>query len=173
MEVDADHIKRVTYRVDGFAEITQKLAELGVQKERESSSTHYYTVQPNNDVVKLVRHSDDCEVHMLKEESGKFTLTDRIRLKNVSEGVKWLRDNGYDRVAVVTMKHTDYLYKDGIVGLYVINGVLYSMILDFVPGEHTAIAEELGIEGADLIKLPYNKYLEQRGELEAVSLAQL
>lgn len=54
----------------------------------------------------------------------------------------------------------DYDYKGGIVGLYIINDDLFSIILDFPPGEHEVIASELGMEAAEVIDLPYNKYLE-------------
>jgi len=154
------------YRVDDFAGIKDKLAALGAMEASEGSSTHYYTPQPSNDVVKIVAHAGRCEVHMLEEVDGKFALTQRISLKDLAGGLKWLRGNGYQQVAVVTMRHVDYKYRGGIVGLYTINDWLRSVILDFPAGEHDSVAKELGLERAEVIEVPYNRYLEKMGRLE-------
>lgn len=161
------------YRVDSFTPILARLSELNSKKLGESSSTHYYAPQPTNDVVKIVEHADRCEVHVLEEDNGKFTLTQKIPLTGLKGGLKWLRRNEYHKVGVVRMRHTDYEYGDGVIGLYAINDFLHSVILDLPAGEHDAVAKELGVEGADVIKMPYNKYLEQMGRLELVDIAQL
>ena len=70
------------------------------------------------------------------------------------------------------MQHTDYKYKDGLVGLYTINKDLISVILDFPEGQHNEVAKALGLENAELIEEPYNKYLEHQGKLSVVSLDQ-
>jgi hypothetical protein len=161
------------YRVENFAAVEDRLAILNAEKVGESSSTHYYAPQPDNDVVKIVEHSDHCEIHKLSEANGKFTLTDRISLKDLNEGLGWLRDNDYDEAAVVSMSHTDFAYRGGIVGLYVINDFLRSVILDFPSGQHDAVAQELAIGGAEVIEVPYNKYLEQMGRLELMKVDEL
>lgn len=161
------------YRVNDFDELESKLAALGAKQIAERSSTHYYTSQPSNDVVKLVAHSNRWEVHMLKEAEGTFTLTKKISLGSLREGLKWLQDNGYEKVAVVTMRHVDYEYGGGIVGLYVINELLHSVILDFPTGQHDEVAAALGLEDSEVIEVPYNKYLEKMGQLELTSVAAL
>ena len=160
------------YRVEDFAAIERKLTTLNAKKVGQSSSTHYYAPQPNNDVVKLVEHSDRCEIHMLAEADGKFALTQRVALKDLHEGLEWLRENGYDEVAVVKMRNTDFEYRGGVVGLYVINDFLYSVILDFPSGEHDGVAQELGMSGAEAIDVPYNTYLERLGRLELSKVAE-
>lgn len=161
------------YRVENFATVDGRLAVVNAEKVGESSSTHYYAPQLNNDVVKIVEHSDRCEIHKLSEANGKFTLAERIPLKDVNEGVEWLRDNNYDEVAVVRMSHTDFAYRGGIVGLYVINDFLYSVILDFPSGQHEGVAQDLEMSGAEIIEVPYNKYLEQMRRLELTKTDEL
>ncbi|HSX27302.1 MAG TPA: hypothetical protein VLG25_00820 [Patescibacteria group bacterium] len=149
------------YRVNSFGPIEKLLSELGAKKGNQTVTIHYYAQRPGNDVVKLVEYRDRCEIHMLKELNGKFSLTDRISAENTKAGLQWLRDKGYKKLTIVTMTNSDYRYKDGVVGLYIINDSLYSVILDFPQNQHEAIARELGLENAELISLPYNKYLEQ------------
>lgn len=161
------------YRIDKLASLEDKLGTLGAKRVAESSSTHYYTPQLTNDVVKLVAHLNRWEVHMLKEADGKFTQTKQISLGSLKEGLRWLRDNGYQNAAVVTMRHGDYEYAGGTVGLYVINELLYSVILDFPTGQHDQVAKALGLEDAEVIEVPYNKYLEQMGRLELTSIEAL
>lgn len=162
------------YRVDNFDPIVQKLTSLGAQPGHESTSTHYYAVVPGNDVVKVVAHADQCEVHKLSEtDGGKFVLTDRFPVADVKAGLKWLKDQGYTQVSTVAMRHTDYEYAGGLVGLYDINGELKSLILDYPAGEHDAMAQALGVVGAERIEVPYNIYLEQRGLLNSADIEAL
>ena len=122
-------------------------------------------------MVKLVEYSDRTEIHKLESSNGKFTLTETIPVKNVKAGLNWLKAKGYDNVGLVTMDDTDYEYKGGIVGLYVINDFLYSVILDFPEGVHSLIEHELGLTSAEPINIPYNKYLEEAGRLKLVPIA--
>ncbi|HUD11119.1 MAG TPA: cupin domain-containing protein [Candidatus Saccharimonadia bacterium] len=161
------------YRVEDFVAIELVLKKLHAQKAGESSSTHYYAQHTGNDVMKLVDCSDQCEIHELKAENGKFTLMKRLPMSSLRAGLEWLRGNGYDKVSIITMKHTDFNYSGGVVGLYVINDYLHSVIIDVPPGEHEARARELGIDGAEVIEAPYDKFLQQLGKLEAVDIEQL
>jgi hypothetical protein len=161
------------YRVENFAAIEGRLTTLNAEKISKSSSTHYYIPQPNNNVVKIVKDSDRCEVHKLSEAGGKFNLTQKIALKGMNEAMAWLRGNNYDEVAVVSMSHADFAHRGGIVGLYVINDFLYSIILDFPSSQHDDVAQELGMSGAEVIEVPYNKYLEQMGRLELTKIDEL
>ncbi len=158
------------YRVDSFDTILQKLKAFGSTPEKESKSEHYYTHQPNNDVVKLVVHTGKAEIHKLKEHDGKFTLTDTIPLTNTKAGMSWLKQHGYTTLDVVKMSHVDYPYKGGIVGVYTINDFLRSVILDNLAGQHEAIEAELGLQAAERIDVPYNKYLESIGKLRQIDL---
>lgn len=154
------------YLVKDFADIIKRLAEVGAVKQAESISTHYYTDQANNDVVKLVEGASGFSIHELTSVEGKFELIQSIPLEDRQAGLGWLKNKGYSRVGIVKMQHTDYEYKDGLIGLYTINDFLYSIILDFPDGEHDDMEQTFSLNNAELINIPYNKYLEQQGDLE-------
>ncbi len=158
------------YKVDSFAPILQFLNQKGAKKGEEIVTTHFYTPQPNNDVVKLVQFSDKNEIHVLKETNGKYSLIDRIPVPDTKAGLQWLKNHGYKNVSIVTMAYTDCEYKNGIIGLYLINDSLLSVILDFPPDQHDKIEKELGLEKAEVISLPYNKYLENIGLLKTITI---
>jgi len=158
------------YLVKDFTDILKKLAEVSATKQEESISTHYYTDQPSNDVVKLVESANSHSIHELKFVNGKFQLTQNIPLEDRQTGLDWLKNKGYNRVGIVKMQHTDYEYKNGLVGLYTINDSLYSIILDFPDGEHDSIEQEFNLKDAELIDIPYNKYLEQHDNLDWIDI---
>jgi hypothetical protein len=158
------------YRVDSFDSVRRKLYDAGAKPGKENKTEHYYTHQPNNDVVKLVVHGDKAEIHKLKERNGKFDLAETIPLKDSQAGFDWLRQQGYKTLDVVQMADTDYDYQDGVVGLYTINDFLYSVILDYPQGHHETIAAEFGLQKAEPIDVPYNKYLHTIGKLEVINL---
>lgn len=148
------------YRVNRFDKILEKLETLGCRQAGHSVSTHYYAKRADDNVTKLVEKSGQYEIHVLEEESGKFTLKQNIAVADKQAGLDWLKKSGFTDFTIVKMDQVDYEYKDGIVGLYRINDDLFSIILDYPSGQHEAIADELGMEAAEVIDLPYNKYLE-------------
>ncbi len=161
------------YHVKSFTEIEAKLKALGAKQINTTSSTHYYAKQTGNNVVKLVHYSDKDEIHILDESNGTFSLKETIPVKDTAAGFQWLKDKGYTTVDIVKMDYADYEYKNGIVGLYVINDFLRSVILDFPEQEHEAMEKLFGLNGSELITIPYNKYLKQLGQLEAIDLSTL
>jgi hypothetical protein len=161
------------YRIEGFDEIEARLTELGAPIVGQSSSTHYYAPLTSNDVVKLVEHDGSCELHRLKEDGGKFTMTERRTFGSRHEGLLWLQSQGYEQVAIISMQHTDYGYGDGVIGLYIINDVLKSVILDLPPGAHEEASQTLGLDEAEVIAVPYNRYLEQAGQLKLTHIKTL
>lgn len=148
------------YRVDSFDQILKKLQELDCNQVGRSISTHYYAKRADNNVTKLVEKTDRYEIHVLEEDAGRFTLKENIVVDSNQAGLKWLEKSGFTDLTVVKMDHTDYEYKGGLVGLYTINDELFSVILDFPSGQHETIAADFGMEAAEVIVLPYNKYLE-------------
>ena len=68
------------------------------------------------------------------------------------------------------MDNTDYEYKNGLVGLYIVDDFLHSVILDFPEGQHEEIEKELGLDTAEVISVPYNKFLEKIGRLRSIKL---
>lgn len=149
------------YKVDSFDEIVQKLSELDVTQLPTSESHHYYAKQDSLDVVKLVVSLDQSEIHVLKEEDGAFTLTDRIPVKDKDAGITWLKDHGFNDITHIKMVHSDHAYDGGIVGLYVINDKLKSVILDYPLEKQAGMARLFGLEKAEVIEQPYNLYLHQ------------
>ena len=158
------------YLVESFSLILELLNKKRAIKGEEVINTHYYTFQKSNDVVKLVEFADKNEIHILKESQGKYTLTENIPVSNLGEGLKWLKNKGYKSVSVVKMAYTDYDYKGGIVGLYLINDFLYSVILDFPDGMHEIMEKEFGLDKSKVINIPYNKLPEKMDRLSTVPL---
>ncbi|PIP63695.1 hypothetical protein CO165_01600 [Candidatus Roizmanbacteria bacterium CG_4_9_14_3_um_filter_33_18] len=158
------------YKVDSFVTISKLLNEKGAKNEKEVVTMHYYTQQPNNEVVKLVEYDNHNEIHILTESNGKYLLKQKIPVLTTEAGLKWLKDKGYKIVDLVKMVYTDYEYKNGIVGLYVINDFLYSVILDFPEGQLKTIENEFGLSNIEIINIPYNKLLDQLGRLHSVDL---
>ena len=159
------------YRVESFEQIKSLLEKAGAKRGTEVVSTHYYILQPTNDVVKLVVTGNKCEIHILTENDGKYSLMENISMESVEAGLNWLKNRGYKEFSVIKMDETDYEYKGGIVGLYTINDFLCSVILDFPPGKHEELENELGLEDAEVINVPYNKYLEQIGKINKIPLS--
>lgn len=67
------------------------------------------------------------------------------------------------------MDATDYEYHGGIVGLYIINDFLNSVILDFPVSEHQDMEQVFGLNKAKVISVPYNKYLDSIGKSRLLS----
>jgi hypothetical protein len=158
------------YFVDSFASIQSLLKEKGAKKSEEIISTHYYGQHAGNDVEKFVEYTDRYEIHALKEENGKFTMTEDKQIKGKDEGVVWLKSKGYTTANIVKMDYTEYEYKNGTVGLYVINDFLHSVILYYPSDQHQEMEKEFGLDHAEVITVPYNKYLEKLGRLRSMKL---
>lgn len=158
------------YLVDSFTTIQKLLKEKGTKKRQEIVSTHYYGQHVGNDVKKFVEYVDRYEVHALKEEDGKFTMTEHKQIADKEEGVSWLKGKGYTTANIVKMVYTEYEYKNGTVGLYIINDFLHSVILYYPSGLHDAIEKEFALQNAEVITVPYNKLLEQMGRSRSIKL---
>ncbi|MFA6081674.1 MAG: hypothetical protein WC741_04690 [Patescibacteria group bacterium] len=158
------------YKVNSFVKILKLINQKGAKKRKEVDTIHYYTHQPSNEVVKLVQYDNRNEIHILTESHGKYVLKQKIPLLTLNQGLKWLKDKGYQKVGIVKMAYTDYEYKNGIIGLYVIDDFLYSVILDFPARQHKIIEDEFGLNTAEVINIPYNKLLNQLGRLRSMDL---
>lgn len=158
------------YLVESFDNIRKKLLEIGVKKIRDVTSIHYYGMHDGNDVEKFVAYPDRIEIHILKESDGKFVLTEHRAIADKDQGFLWLKDRGYTMANIVSMDYEEYAYQGGIVGLYVIDGFLYSVILDFDSDQLTIKEKEFGLQNAEIISIPYNKYLEVLGKLRSTEL---
>lgn len=161
------------YHVDSFADIGRKLRQIGAQKIREIVSTHYYGQHEGNDVKKFVEYADRFEIHTLKEESGRFTMIEHAPITDKAAGIDWLQKQGFTHASIVNMAYTEYEYKHGTVGLYVIDDFLKSVILYYPPEQLAAIEKEFKLQNTEVISLPYNKYLDQIGKLRAKAVENL
>ena len=137
---------------------------------KEIVSTHYYGEHKGNDVEKFVEYADRCEIHILQEQDGKFTMTEHRSITNKDEGFSWLKSRGFTTANIVTMAYTEYEYKEGTVGLYVIDDFLSSVILYYSPEKLEAMEKEFELEHAEVISLPYNKYMNTLGKLRTMKL---
>lgn len=158
------------YLVDSFADIEKILKHVGAKKGKEVVAIHYYGQHKGNDVEKFVEYEDRCEIHILKESNGRFTLTEHSPIPDKEAGIAWLKSRGYTTANIVKMAYTEYEYKNGTVGLYIIDDFLHSVILYYPPGAHEAIEKEFGLQTAKVISVPYNKLLEQLGRLRSIQL---
>jgi hypothetical protein len=158
------------YLVDNFLAISKLLEDKRIAKIGEGISVHYYGEQSGDNVKKVVEHNDHFEVHVFEKKDGKFVVTYKSPLTDKNAGFKWLRKQGFARVNIVTMRNTKFPYKNGTIGLYLIDDFLHSVILYYPQGEHDKIAKEFGLENATTLTVPYNKLLEQMRRLKSVSL---
>lgn len=158
------------FRVESLVTIEKALKQKGAKKTGGAVSIHYYGQHGGSDVTKLVEYADRFEIHQLKETNGQFTFLPHIPVASKDAGLQWLKDKGYTTVNIVKMTNTDYAYKNGTVGLYVIDDFLFSAILYYPPGDHGTIEKEFGLERAEVITVPYNKYLEKLGRLRSIKL---
>ena len=158
------------YLVDSFTGVEKKLEEVGAKKGKEVVAVHYYGQHESNDVEKFVECADRVEIHFLKETNGKFTLTEHSPIVDKEMGMVWLKRRGYTTANIVKMVYTEYAYKGGMVGLYIIDDFLHSVILYFPPDQHKEMEKKFGLGRAEQITVPYNKYLEKFGKLRSMPL---
>lgn len=158
------------YRVDSFDEIFQLLKKKNAKKIKRIESIHYYGNFESNDVEKFIEYEDRSEVHILKESNGNFTLTKKFKIADKNVGILWLKNRGYKSAGIVKMNYTEYEYKNGTVGLYVLNDLLNSVILYFPSNKLEEMEKKFKLSNAEVIKVPYNKYLEKIGQLKQVNL---
>lgn len=156
------------YRVDSFDSISIILKDAPIV--RKVVSSHYYGHHDGHNVEKFVEYPDRFEIHILEESDGAFTMIDHKQIPGKDAGFAWLKEKGYTVADIVYMEYTEYDYNECIVGLYVINNFLHSIILNCLPGRHADMEKSLGLEGAELIHAPYNKYLKQLNKLQSIEL---
>ena len=133
-------------------------------------SIHYYGQHKSNDVEKFVEYSDRFEIHILKETNGRFTMIEHKAIPNKQAGMKFLKKQGFTVANIVKMLYTEYVYKKGTVGLYVINDFLHSVILYYPQKQHEEMEKEFGLNSVEVITVPYNKFLEKMGRLESIKI---
>lgn len=158
------------YLVDSFNSIQKILKSKKAPKVNHVTSTHYYGQHSGNDVEKFVEYFDRFEIHVWKEVQGKFIMTDHSKIADKKEGIDWLKKRGFTKANVVKMEYSEFAYKDGTVGLYILDDFLYSVILNYPEGKHEKIEKELGLTKYKVITIPYNKFLDQMGKLRSLKL---
>jgi hypothetical protein len=113
---------------------------------------------------------DRYEIHILKEHDGRFTIIKHETIPDKNAGFAWLKNRGFKVANIVKMNYVEYAYKNGTIGLYIIDDFLHSIILYYPKEKHKAIENEFGLETAKVIGLPYNKFLKQMGCLRSMQL---
>jgi hypothetical protein len=158
------------YRVNSLAPILEIIRQKNLPHIKYVRSTHYYGEHTGNDVEKFVEYPDRIEVHVLKESGGTFTLVDHFPLSSKEEGFAWLKNKGYTTANIITMEYDEYEYDGGLIGTYLIDGFLPSVILYYPGGKHEPVAALFGLTDAPRIDTPYNKYLASLGKLRSVPI---
>lgn len=159
------------YWVEGFEQMEKVLKSAGAKVVKRVTSTHYYGEHEGNDVEKFVVYPNRTEIHVLKESDGKFSLTESKPIAGKEEGLAWLKSRGYSQANIVDMNYTEYAYKNGLVGLYTIDNFLYSVVLSYSEGQHQEVEKDFGLETAEVIAVPYNKYLASLSRLRTIVLS--
>jgi hypothetical protein len=158
------------YRVDSFDGTIRLISDNKAAFVKHVVSTHYYGDRVGNDVEKFVTYPDRTEIHILKEHDGTFELTHHEQIEGKAAGLRWLKSLGYTKAAIVDMDYTEYAYAGGTIGLYLIDNVLRSVILTYPVESHRSMEEKFGLSNADVIAVPYNKYLAKDGHLRSLDL---
>lgn len=159
------------YLVGSFNPIQKLLEQKKTPMMQKVTSTHYYGEHKGNNVEKFVEYSDCFEAHILKESQGKYAMTEHTPIADKKAGMEWLKKRGFTTANIVKMDYTEYAYKNGTIGFYVINDFLNSVILNYPEGQHNQIEKEFGLQDAEVISVPYNKLLEQMGKLQSLRLS--
>jgi hypothetical protein len=163
------HVEK-KYHVKSFDDILAYLDKIDAKKIKEVISIHYYGQRNDNDVEKFVQYPDRFEVHVFKEIDGTFKEILNQKIPNKQSGYDWLKNKGYTQINVVKMDYTEYAYKNGTVGFYIINKTLLSVILYYPPDDLAAIEKAFDLQNAEVIAVPYNKYLKRLGQLQAETI---
>lgn len=159
------------YLVDSFIQIRTLLDSVGAKKTRDVTSIHYYGEHESNDVEKFVEYPDHLAIHILKESDGTFTLLESIPITSKDDGLAWLKLRGYTIANIVRMIYSEYAYNNGKIGLYTIDGIVHSVILDFPVSHLKSMETKFGLESSEVISLPFNKYLQHIGHLRSMRLS--
>ncbi|MCR4276940.1 MAG: hypothetical protein NUV87_02315 [Candidatus Roizmanbacteria bacterium] len=161
------------YLVESFTEIIQLLKDKGAEKIKEIKSIHYYGHHEGNNVEKFVEYFDRFEIHILDEISGQFVIKEHRLIPDKNTGFTWLKNLGYTTVDIIKMDCSEYKYINGTVGLYVIDNFLNSIILYYPPVDLENMEKEFRLNPLEVIKLPYNKYLNKVGKLKSIKLVKV
>lgn len=148
------------YHVDNMDDIESCLHDLGADFDGEHTSTHYYA-PTNEGVKKVVQRKSGFYFVEMSQKNGRFEVFSQHKLPSLVSGYQTLKTQGFKEVDVVEMKHRDYRLRNGIVGLYVINGNLPSIIIDFPDGSHEKVEHELGLKLSMRINDPFSRILRQ------------
>lgn len=171
----SDTIKRMKlvekkYRVVSFDAVLDVLRHMGAKQTIEISSTHYYAHLPTDDTLKMVAEEGKVEIHRLSTQQGLHTLQEIITVPDVEAGFRWFVEQGYDALDVLAMYKVEYDYGDGGLALYDVDAVVHSVVMGY-PEEQLSKMEGLfGLQSAEQITVPFNKYLGQLGALRSMRL---
>lgn len=158
------------YRVDSFDDVVSVLQRVDAERTMEATSTHYYAHLPTDDTLKMVAQEGDVEIHRLSTRQGLHTLEEVIAVPDVEAGFRWFVERGYKTLDVLAMHKVEYNYGDGGLALYDVDTALHSVVMG-CPEEQLYKMETLfGLQSAEQIIVPFNKYLGLLGVLRSVRL---
>lgn len=146
------------YLVDDFAPVEDRLQALGAADLGEHVSLHY-CAHVESGSLKVVKRETGWDITEMAEEDGQFEVVSQKSIGNKDEGFAVLRERGFNEVEVVEMNYHEYDLKGGIVGLYVLNKLIKSVVIDYPEGEHVEIKKELLLDDAQKINMSFSVLL--------------
>ncbi len=159
------------YRVASFDEMHKNIKRLGAIRTIEVDSTHYYAQLDTDDTLKLVAWNGNFEIHQLSTKNGLHNLDQTIPVPSLKAGFRWFLDHGYKKLDILDMHNAEYAYQDGGLALYLVDRVINSVILGYDEDRLPAIEKAFGLESAEPISVPYNKYLAQLHLLRSIDIS--
>jgi hypothetical protein len=158
------------YRVDTFTPIRGTITRLGATPTVTLESSHYYAPLTTDDTIKMIDYGDKIEIHSLSTKNGLHSLNTVIPISTLEEGYAWFRKKGFKTLEVLNMHDEEYAYEDGGFALYTINHSVFSVILGYTAELLPMMEAEFELGNAEVIKVPYNKYMAAIGEVSTVIL---
>lgn len=158
------------YRVDSFDGVLSILQRVGAKQTIEVASTHYYAHLPTDDTLKMVAEEGKVEIHRLSTQQGLHTLQEVIAVPDVQAGFRWFAEQGYTELDVLAMHKVEYDYGDGGMALYDVDAALHSVVMGYPESQLAKMETVFGLQSAERITAPFNKYLGQLGTLRSLRL---
>jgi len=159
------------FRVSTFEPILAYIQQCHIPSTLEVRTTHYYAQLPTEDTLKIINYGDRVEIHRLTTTHGLHSLDEVIPLQSVEDGLQWFHARGYDKLDVLAMHDREFEFKGGGFALYTINNTVCSIILGYPEEDLASMEQALGLQSAEVISVPYNKYLAQLGMVQTIPTA--
>lgn len=133
-------------------------------------STHYYAHLDTDGTLKMIDYRDRVEIHKVHTKNGLHSIDEEIKIASVEAGFQWFKEQGFNELDVLEMRDREFAYLDGGFALYTVEQDVLSIILGYAESKVPEIEKLFGLEDAEEILIPYNKYIAQVGKLRTIKL---